>query len=154
MAAHTRKSLEHYLSLQYRVEIDADPEGGYVAVFPDLPGCATQGETLQEAAAMADEARGLWIETEYSRGRDIPEPSLQEQYSGKFNVRIPRSLHRALAASAEREGVSLNQYVLMLLARGDAQAQIARRLEGVGHELRAINEQIGHYQAGGTRSNS
>jgi hypothetical protein len=49
----------------------------------------------------------------------LPEPPLQpisKEYSGKFNVRIPKSLHAALALEAEDEGVSLNQLVLTKLA--------------------------------------
>lgn len=129
-----RKPLQHYLALQYPVNLLADPDGGYVAVFPDLPGCLTQGETLEEAVAMAEDARVGWIETEYELGHDIPLPSYPEEYSGKFNVRIPKSLHRTLSKAAEREGVSLNQYVATLLARGDAQARIEsklRKLEGL-----------------------
>lgn len=124
----TRKSLDHYLSLQYPMHAVADPDGGYVAIFPDLPGCMTQGETLEELVQMAREAREGWIETEYQRGNDIPLPSYPEEHSGKFIVRLPRSLHRSLAEAAEREGVSLNQYVLTILARGDAQRQVERRL--------------------------
>ena len=46
------------------------------------------------------------------------------EYSGKFNVRLPKSLHQALSESAERDGVSLNQYVVMLLARGEAEDRL------------------------------
>ena len=77
---------------------------------------------------MAEDARTGWIETEYEEGRNIPEPSFQE-YSGKFNVRIPKSLHRALADAAAQDGVSLNQYVVMLLSSGNAQVQLERPLE-------------------------
>ena len=38
-------------------------------------------------------------------------------YSGKLNIRIPRSLHRDLAQQAKADGVSLNQYILYKLAR-------------------------------------
>lgn len=44
-------------------------------------------------------------------------PASQEDYSGKFIVRLPKSLHMRLAVEAEREGVSLNQYTLYKLAR-------------------------------------
>ena len=77
--------LEHYLGLQYPYMVHTDPNGGYVIVFPDLPGCVSQAETLDEIPAMAEDARTGWIETEYEEGRTIPEPSCQE-YSGKFNV--------------------------------------------------------------------
>ena len=49
----------------------------------------------------------------------LPEPdvrSSREEYSGKFVVRVPKSLHAALAAEAEVEGVSLNQLVVAKLA--------------------------------------
>ena len=124
-----REALSHYLSLQYPINVVADPDGGYVALFPDLPGCMTQAESLGELATMAEEARDLWIETEYERGNEIPSPSYPEDYSGKFNLRIPKSLHRSLAEAAERDGVSLNQYVLMLLSRGDAQYRLERQIK-------------------------
>jgi predicted HicB family RNase H-like nuclease len=49
----------------------------------------------------------------------LPEPLVgpqRREYSGKFNVRVPKSLHAALASEAEAEGVSLNQLVLAKLA--------------------------------------
>jgi antitoxin HicB len=128
MATEARQPLEYYLALDYPVNLLADPNGGYVAVFPDLPGCLTQGETLAEVAAMAEEARRLWIEVEHDRGHSIPLPSYpEEEYSGQFRVRLPKSLHRRLAESAAVEGVSLNQYVVMLLTRGESEARTARQ---------------------------
>ena len=122
-----KKPLEYFLQLEYSLNIIADPDGGYVVLFPDLPGCITQGDTLQEAIYMAEDARAGWIETEYERSNgDIPMPSYPVEYSGKFNVRLPKSLHQALSESAERDGVSLNQYVVMLLARGEAEDRITR----------------------------
>lgn len=40
-----------------------------------------------------------------------------ENFSGKFVIRIPKSLHYKLAIEAEQEGVSLNQYALYKLSR-------------------------------------
>lgn len=136
MVMASRKSLQEYLDLQYPFNVVADPDGGYVVIFPDLPGCMTQVERLDEIPAMAEDARRLWIETEYERGHEIPLPSYPEEYSGKFNLRLPRWLHRTLAEEAERQGVSLNQYVVTLLARGDAQARLERRLEEIEVALR------------------
>ncbi|MFW6174339.1 MAG: type II toxin-antitoxin system HicA family toxin [Chloroflexota bacterium] len=130
-----RKPLEHYLGLAYPFNVYADPEGGYVAEFPDLPGCVTQADTLQELIEMAEDARVGWIETVYEDGQDIPEPSYPEEYSGKLNLRLPRSLHRQLAESAERDGVSLNQHIVHLLSRGDAQARIERSLHDLEQRL-------------------
>lgn len=118
MATTTRRPLEAFLALAYPFNVVADPDGGYVIVFPDLPGCMSQVDTLDEVGPVAEEIRTLWIETEYERGADIPSPSYPEEYSGKFNVRLPRSLHRRLAEAAAREGVSLNQHVVALLSHG------------------------------------
>ncbi len=138
MAATTRKPLEDYLALQYPFNVIADPNGGFVVVYPDLPGCMTQVESVDEIPGMAEEARILWIETAYDHEQDIPRPSYPEEYSGKFNVRLPKSLHRSLAESAEREGISLNQYLVGLLSRGDSQAGIERRLDEISRELREL----------------
>ena len=128
--------LRRYLTADYPFNVVADPDGGYVILFPDLPGCMTQVESLDQVGPMSDEIRRLWIETEFERGNAIPPPSYPEEYSGRFVLRIPRSLHRALAESAKREGVSLNQYAMMRLARGDAQARIEERLDGLEEGLR------------------
>lgn len=133
-----RQPLDCYLALEYPFDVIADPDGGYVIRFPDLPGCLTQVEHLDEVAFMASDARNLWIETEYARGGDIPLPSYPEEYSGKFNVRLPKSLHRSLAEAAKREQVSLNQYVLLLLSRGDAQARVERSLEELRQHLTPV----------------
>lgn len=109
-------SLEYYLNLHYPVTLYPDPEGGYVAQIKDLPGCLTQGETLEETMANINEARELWVETAYEASDDIPLPSSDNSYSGKLLVRMPKSLHRRLAETAEREGISLNQYTVSLLS--------------------------------------
>ena len=44
------------------------------------------------------------------------------KYSGKFTVRLPKSLHQALVERAEREGVSLNLFVTNALSRTVASA--------------------------------
>ncbi|MHB8576339.1 MAG: toxin-antitoxin system HicB family antitoxin [Dehalococcoidia bacterium] len=139
-----RRSLDDYLALQYPFNVLADPDGGYVIVYPDLPGCMTQVEDVSEIAELAEDARRLWLETAYEQGLDVPLPSYPEEYSGKFNLRIPKSLHRTLAESAEAEGVSLNQYVTMLLARRDAEARAERRLETLRLEISSIRRVLGY----------
>lgn len=68
--------------------------------------------------------RAAFAKTEESHDLDqlidsLPEPPVgpqRREYSGKFNVRVPKSLHAALASEAEAEGVSLNQLVVAKLA--------------------------------------
>lgn len=70
-----RQSLDYYLTLKYPISIYPEDEG-YTVIIPDLPGCITQGETLEEAIESINEARELWIETVYtSAKKDIPLPS-------------------------------------------------------------------------------
>ena len=135
-----RKSLAAYLALEYPFSVIAEPDGGYVVTFPDLPGCMTQVEDIGEVGPVADEIRTLWIESAYENGLEIPPPSYPEEHSGKFNLRLPKSLHRALAEAAERERVSLNQYVVALLARHDPQAQVERRLERIEARIEEMRE--------------
>lgn len=112
-----RKPLEYYLKLEYPITLIPDETGGYAVEIEDLSGCISQGDTVAEAIEMIEEARRLWLEVAYENGLDIPEPSNDQEYSGKFFIRAPRSLHRKLARLAKREGVSLNQYLVATLSR-------------------------------------
>ncbi len=123
-----KPSLEHYLALEYPYTVVPD-EGSYFIKFPDLPGCMTQVEDPAEIGAMADEIRILWLETTYEEGMSIPEPSYVSGYSGKFVVRLPKSLHRDLAETAQQEGMSLNAYVSYLLAERNLAAQVSSYVE-------------------------
>jgi antitoxin HicB len=117
----TEKTLSYYMSLPYRVEIYPEEDGnGYTAVIPDLPGCMTGANTLEELWGMIREAKELWLEVALEDGDYIPEPLPVEtqEYSGKFVIRLPRSLHRQLVYRAEQEDTSLNQLVVMLLSEG------------------------------------
>jgi antitoxin HicB len=130
-------TLEQALAIEYPFHVIAAEEGGYVLVFPDLPGCISQVESIDEIPGVAEEIRTLWLETEHQLGHSLPPPSYPEEYSGKFNVRLPKSLHRELAESAKEEGVSLNQYVTMLLSRGNAQSRIEALLNQPADARRA-----------------
>lgn len=72
-------TLDYFLSLKYAISIYPEDEGGYTALIPDLPGCITQGETLEEVFINIEEARELWIETVYNSGKkEIPLPSRKD----------------------------------------------------------------------------
>jgi antitoxin HicB len=65
----------NYMS-QYSYTIILEPdenEGGYTVTVPSLPGCVTQGETMEEAIAMAKDAILLFIETLVAEGEPIPQ---------------------------------------------------------------------------------
>jgi antitoxin HicB len=126
----TERKLDYYLSLKYPVSIEESPEGGFFIQIKDLPGCMSQGETIEEALENIEEARQLWMESMYEDENEIPLPgSVEKRYSGKFNVRIPKSLHRKLDEMAEQESVSLNHFVVSTLSRavGLEEGQKGRR---------------------------
>jgi antitoxin HicB len=59
-------------TLNYRIRLLKEEEGGYTVVVPALPGCVTFGETLEEAISMAKEAIEGYIETLRDLGKDVP----------------------------------------------------------------------------------
>lgn len=114
------EQFEHLMKLPYRIELYPAEEGGYVATIPDLPGCVTQGETAEEALKLIDDAKAAWMSTALEQAIEIPKPDASTSYSGKLNVRMPKSLHRALAREAATEGVSLNALIVYKLSRSVA----------------------------------
>ena len=117
------KTVEYYMNLRYRLEVLPDPdEGGFVVRYPDLPGCISVGETMDEAVANAEDARRAWVTAAIEEGVQIAEPDSLGDYSGQFKLRIPKSLHRSLAEHAKAEGTSMNQYCLYLLSQNVAMA--------------------------------
>jgi predicted RNase H-like HicB family nuclease len=53
------------LNLKYLISIIPEEGGGFTALIPDLPGCMTQGKTIEEVVVNIEEAKRLWIETVY-----------------------------------------------------------------------------------------
>ena len=111
--------VSEYMQLPYNITIRhiKDDSGEYFfAKVLELDGCMSDGESLEEVYVNIQEAMEGWIETKLEAGFPIPKPMIDEKYSGKFVVRLPKSLHRRLAYEAEQEGISLNQYTLYKLS--------------------------------------
>lgn len=113
-------NVKEYLEMPYNIIIQPvkDESGMYFyARVLELDGCQSTGETFDEAYQSVREAMEGYIETKLENGFDVPKPQTIEEYSGRFNLRIPKSLHQELAIKAKEEGVSLNQYALYKLSR-------------------------------------
>lgn len=113
------KDIEYYMSLPYNyiVQPITDESGNYFyARVLELDGCQSTGETFEEAYENVKDAMKGWIETKIENGFEVPLPVGYDNFSGKFIVRIPKSLHYKLSVEAQREGVSLNQYALYKLS--------------------------------------
>ena len=102
--------------------------GGWFAEHPDLPGCASDGETPEEAVTQLADARAVWISAQIATGDPVPEPVAEEaeEYSGRVTFRMPKSLHRKLAEAAKHDECSLNQYMLTLLSEGHTKSTTAQ----------------------------
>jgi len=114
------KDICYFMSLPYTYLMQpvADESGNYFyGQVLELDGCQSHGSTFEDAYRNLRDAMEGWLETKLEHGDVIPEPIGKETFSGKFVIRIPRSLHKKLSIEAQREGISLNQYTLYKLSR-------------------------------------
>jgi len=64
--------------MKYRVLIEQDEDGMYVAEVPSLPGCVSQGRTREEAVENIREAIAAYLESLEAHGEPIPPPITEE----------------------------------------------------------------------------
>lgn len=107
--------------------LSKDNGGGYLIEFPDLPGCMSDGESIEEAMQNGSDAVYSWIAATKEMGREIPEPYSSEKHSGKWVQRVPKSIHLRLVQKAEQEGVSLNTLVITILAEALGQNKFFKK---------------------------
>lgn len=111
--------LEDYLKLPYTfVSKKIKDETGeyYAGYIEEFYEAKTVGDTIEELYSNLRECLILGIEERLKDGEKVPVP-VADEYSGKFMLRIPKSLHKFLTESAKNEGVSLNQYALYKLSK-------------------------------------
>jgi predicted HicB family RNase H-like nuclease len=101
----------------YTVNIFLDDDGEYLAHFVEMPNVSAFGGSPEDALMELATAWEGVKESYQKHGEPIPVAPAKKEYSGQFNVRIDRRLHRALAIEAAKAGVSLNAIVSQKLAR-------------------------------------
>ena len=114
----------------YPIVLSAGANGdrpAWTATVEELPGCEAHGATPAIAAAAVQEAVARWLDEARAEGREIPPPGAAASHSGRLLVRMPRSLHAELTRASEREGTSLNAYIVAALS-----ASVAWRRPGDG----------------------
>jgi len=80
-------------SYTYTVHLEPAPEGGYVVRVPALPAIVTEGDTYEEALAMARDAIRLYVETLIAEGRDVPqEPDLPHAVTTYIRIEAPAAV--------------------------------------------------------------
>jgi antitoxin HicB len=139
------KELKKYMELPYTVMLQRDEEGDIIARIKELEGCVADGQDEIEAIGNLNEVKEYWLHAALKAGRQIPLPDLLDEDlpSGKWLMRVPRTLHKKLAQLAEREGVSLNQFALACLAESVGEKLSAVRSKDVGGTLDRVNAAIG-----------
>jgi len=87
------KSIDYYMSLPYRLEVVPDTaEAGFVAFYPDLPGCMTCGDDIYKAVENAVDAKRLWLSSAIEDGVEIKEPAIFDysDFMSKFSRTAPK----------------------------------------------------------------
>ncbi|MDR3603465.1 MAG: toxin-antitoxin system HicB family antitoxin [Syntrophaceae bacterium] len=138
------KDLNYFMSLPYIVELKRIPiedGGGFSACIPQLGrhSLLADGETIEEAVQNLEVIKRERFAEYIQAGLIIPEPEREEEdYSGKFVLRIPKYLHRELALTAKQNDVSLNQLVVSMLAGGVENHRWSSKLSGLQAEVRIL----------------
>jgi predicted RNase H-like HicB family nuclease len=106
-----------YLKRPYARVLRPEADGSFSAEILEFPGCFAAGDTGSEALQNLENVAESWILGVLAKKEPIPEPSQErEAFSGKLVLRLARSLHKKAAFTAEREGVSLNQFISSCVA--------------------------------------
>lgn len=113
-------NVKEYLNLPYNYIIQrVNNENGYYYYTRvlELDGCQSTGETLEAAFKNIKEAIREWIEEKQKMGLEIPIPIDMKGFTGKFIIKMPKSLEYRLNLEAKKEEVSLNQYIIYKLSK-------------------------------------
>ena len=115
-AAETQMTPTEILKRPYARVLIPESDGRVTAEIMEFPGCVTFGDDNREALARLEEVAADWIQVAISRGQQVPEPMDAADFSGRLVLRMPRGLHKRAAMCADREGVSLNHFIVASLA--------------------------------------
>jgi antitoxin HicB len=119
MRANRKRDLDGY---QFTVRpLSANEGGGYLVEYPEIPGCMSDGETVEEAIANGREALRDCLDVFRESGRKLPKPSIE---AAQWRQRLPRTLYARLTRQAEREGVSINSLVTAIIAEAIGSRQV------------------------------
>lgn len=128
--AKHRKTPAELLREPYSRVLVPDTNGGFSAEILEFPGCVSQGETAAEAYERLEAAAESWLEAALAQGMEIPRPATRpEATSGKFLLRLPRSLQYRCVRLAEAEGVSLNTFLVSAVGQAVGAITALSRVE-------------------------
>lgn len=105
--------LADYLRRPYRVEVIKN-EDGYFAWVPELPGCMTWADRIEEIWPLIEDAKETWIEDALASGDTVPLPKSPAD-PDEATIHVPRPLHQQLIRQAEEAGLSLDELIVRRL---------------------------------------
>jgi predicted HicB family RNase H-like nuclease len=105
-------NINHYT---YRVTWSQE-DGEHVGLCAEFPALSWLASTPEKALAGIRRLVGEVVTDLQATGEPVPDPLSERQYSGRFMVRVPSLVHRALATEAAEQGVSINRLVSAKLA--------------------------------------
>lgn len=114
----TREELEKY---PFEIsKLSQEDGGGYLITYTDFNDCISDGETIEEAIENGLDALNGLIETLIELNKPIPQPNSKKVMtaSGKFLIRLPKSLHVSLLNQAKLDNISMNTLAVALIAEG------------------------------------
>jgi predicted HicB family RNase H-like nuclease len=142
--------IEKYLRLNYPIEIRFLAEedgGGVVASIPFLGRDAFfgDGDNLTEALNDLQDTKEMFFKDYLEKGIPIPLPPKQEDYSGKFVLRVPKFLHEQLVNYARENDVSLNTLCVSILSHGLSAFSVKESLDCIKEAVLMIRGDINRY---------
>jgi predicted HicB family RNase H-like nuclease len=140
-----RKDLDYYMSLNYPVTLEQYEDDGEIRFgleIPDLLGVWADGKTFDEAYEKLNDAKRVWFETCLEDGIEIPEPVSEEEFSGKFLLRIDPKTHMQITKEAKRMGLSLNQYIKNVLDDKLHNTALDKELKGLRSAIQTQHDMI------------
>jgi len=105
-------NINHYT---YRVTWSQE-DGEHVGLCAEFPSLSWLAPTPEKALAGIRHLVDEVVADMQATGEPVPDPLSERQYSGRFMVRVPSLVHRALATEAAEQGVSINRLVSAKLA--------------------------------------
>lgn len=115
----------------------SDEDEGYIATSQEFPGLSAFADNAEEAVEEAKIAIKMFIDDMKESGEELPKPRINKQYSGQFRLRLMKSLHKNLAIEAELENVSLNTYILGLLAQRHEENRLCKEFSKVRDHIKS-----------------
>jgi len=110
----------------------------YTAEILEFPGCSSTGATPAEAYANLERTAEAWLTRWLNEGRDVPRPFISRDTSGRFALRLPKSLYVRASQAAAREAVSLNMYIANAVAERVGASATLSTFDGVVNELNKL----------------